>query len=72
LPVSLVDEHLGHDRVRADGDVPVSRAGKTSAVGEWKFAWMSQPRPQRPRPMHRVRYFVLSTPSVVTPARPGM
>ena len=43
-----------------------------SAVGEWKAAFRSQPRPQRPRPMHFVRYLLFSTPSVVTPARPGM
>jgi hypothetical protein len=43
-----------------------------SAEGEWKAALTSQPRPQRPRPRHFVRYLLLSTPSVVTPARPGM
>ena len=51
---------------------PVSRAGKTSAVGEWKAALMSQPRPHRPRPRQRARYLLFRTPSVVTPPRPGM
>ncbi len=33
--------------------LPLSRAGKISAAGEWNAAFRSQPRPQRPRPMHR-------------------
>ena len=45
--------------------------GKMSAVGEWNAALMSHPRPQRPRPMQRWRYLFI-TPSVVTPARPGI
>ena len=52
--------------------LPLSRAGKISAAGEWKAALRSQPRPQRPRPMQRARYLLFSTPSVVTPARPGI
>ena len=52
--------------------LPLSRAGKISAAGEWNAAFRSQPRPQRPRPMQRERYLLLSTPSVVTPARPGI
>ena len=51
---------------------PVSRAGRMSAVGEWKAALTSQPRPHRPRPRQRERYLLFRMPSVVTPQRPGM
>ena len=52
--------------------LPLSRAGKMSAVGEWNVAPMSHPREHRPRPRQRARYLLPRTPSVVTPARPGM
>ena len=51
--------------------LPLSRAGKMSAVGEWKVAPMSHPREHRPRPTHCARYLLPSTPSVVTPRGPG-
>jgi hypothetical protein len=51
--------------------LPLSRAGYTSAVGEWKAALTSQPRPQRPRPRQRERYLLLRSPSVVTPGAAG-